>query len=180
MLLRMWLYIYSSERHLPHTSTFSKNRITHVLLFRFHIWTPKFCTRRRSFHSQSHEGRFSINVFVSSVDVSTRCGPLSNVDFIYFVWQNFERISSKHYAITLIPSGIASLSTPPRLICLKYYRAASDWWKDAVNCDTCVEEYQTTMRTHCGCRVPEICFCTICLRQPLHRLVQRYTYITNW
>jgi len=35
------------------------------------------------------------------------------------------------------------------------------------------------MRTHSGCRLTETCCCTICLRQPLHCLVQRYTYITN-
>ena len=52
-----------------------------------------------------------MNVFVFGVDVATRCGPLSNLDFIYFVWQNFERISSKQYAITLI-SEIKSLSLP--------------------------------------------------------------------
>jgi hypothetical protein len=96
---------------------------------------------------------FSMKVFVFGVDVYKNCGPLSNVDFIYFVWQNFERISSKQYAITLIPSDINSLSTPPRLLdltslstprllCLKYYRAASDGWKDASNCDICVEQYQ--------------------------------------
>ena len=44
-----------------------------------------------------------MNVFVFGVDDSTRCGPLSNVDFVYFVWQNFERTTSKQYAITLIP-----------------------------------------------------------------------------
>jgi len=106
-----------------------------------------------------------MNVFIFGVDVSTRCGPLSNVDF-YFVWQNFECISSKQYAITLIPSDIESLSTPPRLMCLKYYRVASDGWKYAANCDTCIEQYQTTVRTQRGCSLPELCFCTICLRQP--------------
>ena len=89
---------------------------------------------------------FSLNVFVFGVDVSTRCGPLSNVDFMYFVWQNFERISSMQYAITLIPIDINSLSIPPRL-CLKYYRAVSDEWKDASNCDICVEQYQACVRT---------------------------------
>jgi len=107
-----------------------------------------------------------LNVFVFGVDVSTRCGRLSNVEFIYFVWQNFERISSKQYAITLIPSDINSLSAPPRLLCLKYYRAASDGWKDASNCDICVEQYQACVRTQCGCSLPETCFCKICLRQP--------------
>ena len=74
-----------------------------------------------------------MKIFVFGMDVSTRCGLVLNVDFTFFVWQNFERISSKQYAITLIiPSDINSLSTPPRLLdinslsttprllCLKY------------------------------------------------------------
>jgi hypothetical protein len=107
-----------------------------------------------------------MNVFVFGVDVSTRCGPLSNVVLIYFVWQNFERISSKQYATALIPSDIESRSPPPKLMCLKYYRADSDGWKDAANCDTCVEQYQTTVGTQCDSSLPELYFCTICLRQP--------------
>ena len=57
-----------------------------------------------------------MKIFVFGIDVSTPCGPLSNVDFTYFVWKNFERISSKQYAITLIPSNLDSFSTPPNLI----------------------------------------------------------------
>ena len=120
---------------------------------------------------------FSMKVFVFSIDVSTPCGPLSNVDFTYFVWQNFERIYSKQYAITLIPSDIDSFSSPPslidptslstpRMLCLKYYRAASDGWKNASNCDDCVEQYQACVSTHCGCNLSDTCFCRICLRQP--------------
>jgi len=134
---------------------------------------------------------FSMKVFVFGIDVSTRCGPLSNVDFTHFVWQNFERISSKQYAITLIPSDIVSFSTPsslieltslstPRLLSLKYYRATSDGWKDASNCYICVELYQACVSTQCGCILPETCFCKICLRQPLHSLVRRYTYTPKW
>ena len=89
-------------------------------------------------------------ILVFGADVSTRCGRRSNVDFIYFFWQNFECISSKLYAIIPIPSDITSLSTLPRILCLKYYRAASDGWKDAANCDTCVE------------------------------MIRRYTFIPNW
>ena len=43
---------------------------------------------------------------------------------------------------------------------------SSQRWKDAANCDTCVEQYETTVRTQCGCSLPELCFCTICLCQP--------------
>jgi hypothetical protein len=59
---------------------------------------------------------FSMKFFVFGIDVSTRCGPLSNVDFTYFVLEIFESISSKQYAITLIPSDLDSFSTPPILI----------------------------------------------------------------
>ena len=92
-------------------------------------------------------------------------------------YKNLSRNSSLNRHCTHAPSDIASLSTPPMLICLKYFRAASDRWKDAANCDTFVEHYQTTMRTHSGCRLPEPCCCTISLRQLLHCLVQRYIYI---
>jgi hypothetical protein len=98
--------------------------------------------------------------FVFGIDGYKNCGTLSNVDFKYFVWQNSERSSSKQYAITLIPSDIISLSTPPMLLCLKYYRAASDGWKDAVNYDICDEQYQACVRTQRGCSQPETCFCT--------------------
>ena len=118
-----------------------------------------------------------MKIFVFGIDVSTPCGPLSNVDFTYLVLQNFERISSKQYAITLIPSNLDSFLTPPSLIdstslstprflCLKYYRAASDGWRDAGNCDVCVEQYQACVSTHCGCNLSDTCFCRICLRQP--------------
>ena len=138
-----------------------------------------------------------MKVFVFGIDVSTRCGPLSNVDFTYFVWQNFESISSKQYAITLIPSDIYSFSTPslidltslstPRMLCLKYQRAASDGWKDASNCDICVEQYQACVITQCGCNLSEACFCSICLRQPpslfgsgLHVYTKMVHILTNF
>jgi len=104
--------------------------------------------------------------FVFGVVVSSHCWPLSNVDFVHFVWQNFERISSKQYVITLIPFNITFTSVPPRLLCFKYYRVARGRWMDAANCDTCVEQYQVTVRRQAGCRLPETCHCTICLQQP--------------
>jgi len=101
---------------------------------------------------------------VFGVDVYKHCGHHSNAD--YFVWQKFERISSKQYAINFIPSDIEPISTPPRLMRLKYYRAASDGWKNAANCDTCVEQYQTTVCTQWACRLPEQCLFRIFLQPP--------------
>ena len=117
--------------------------------------------------------------FFFGVDVSAICGPLSNVDFAYFIWDNFERISVKQYVITLVPSDLDSYSTPlpllnpasltsPILLCLKHRRAASEGWRDGAICDTCVESYQSIVGSKCGCTRLEDCCCRICLRQPLH------------
>ena len=120
---------------------------------------------------------FSMRFFVFGVDVSARCGPLSNVDFAYFVWDNFEGMSAKQYALTLLPSDLDSYSptptminaatlTSPILVCLKHYRAASEGWRDGANCDTCVESYQSIVRSRCDCTHSADCSCRICLRQP--------------
>ena len=92
--------------------TFSKNRIIYVSLCWFPVSTTKFSTRGDLYIYRIRKDNFSMKVFVFGIDVSTRCGPLSKVDFIYFVWQYFESISSEQYAITLIPSNINSLSIP--------------------------------------------------------------------
>jgi hypothetical protein len=115
--------------------------------------------------------------FVFGVDVSARCGPLSNVDFAYFIWDNFDRMSAKQYALTLLPSDLDSYSstppminpaalTSPILLCLKHYRAASEGWRDGANCDTCVESYQSIVRSRCGCTNSKDCSFRICLRHP--------------
>ena len=90
---------------------------------------------------------------------------------------NFERMSAKQYALTLLPSDLDSYShTPPIinvaaltshiLLCLKHYRAASEGWRNGANCDTCVESYQSIVRSRCDCTHSADCSCRICLRQP--------------
>ena len=121
---------------------------------------------------------FSMKFIIFGVEVSARCGPLSTVDFAYFIWDNFERISAKHYAITLLPSDLDSYSNPPPMInrtsliyhillCLKHRRAASEGWRDGTNCDTCVGSFQSNVGSKCGYTRLEDCSCGICLRQPL-------------
>jgi hypothetical protein len=96
---------------------------------------------------------FCMLFFVFGVDVSSRCGPLCSVDFVHFVWRHFERTSDKQYVITLIPFDVTT--APPRLLCVKHHRAASDGWKDAANCGMCVTEYRLSTRTQSGCRLPD-------------------------
>jgi hypothetical protein len=86
------------------------------------------------------------------------------MDFVHFMWQNFEHLSVKKYAITLL---LPDDTPEPRLLCLSYYRAASDGWRDNGNCEVCVLEYQQTIRLYSGCRQPNDCSCHIFRRQPL-------------
>jgi hypothetical protein len=54
--------------------------------------------------------------FVFGIDVSARCGPLANVNLVYFIWNNYERMGTKQYAITLVPSDLDTFSTPPPMV----------------------------------------------------------------
>jgi hypothetical protein len=83
---------------------------------------------------------------------------------IHFVWNNFEFISHKRFALTLIPSGFTEGN--PILLGLKYYRALSDGWKDGSNCTACMEDYRRSVRGDGGCLLRNTCRCNVCLRQP--------------
>jgi len=53
----------------------------------------------------------------------------------------------------------------PELLCLKYYRAKSDGWRDNIHCSLCVTRYQNRLRNMTRCLRPNDCSCTICRRQ---------------
>ena len=66
---------------------------------------------------------FNMMIGISGIDTTKHCGPISNMDFVYFVWDFFFRFSYKKYAMALAPRGTSKL---PKLMCLKYYRAESE------------------------------------------------------
>ena len=107
---------------------------------------------------------FSMLFLIIGINTSQFCNPLSNVDFVHFMWDNYRRFNFKKYAITLLPSTTPSL---PQMLCLQYYRAKSDGWKDYGNCDDCVQENIRNLLSLSHCRQPDICCsCNICKRQP--------------
>ena len=118
-------------------------------------------------------GYFCMLIFFLGVDTSCGCDYCSSMDFVHLIWENLERFSIKKYAITLLPSKDAP--TPPRLpytsptntrlLCLKYYRAGSDGWRDS-RCDKCVTDYQLSLQPLSSCRQPYPCNCIICRQQP--------------
>jgi len=50
-----------------------------------------------------------VRVHVSIVGINTtkHCGPLSNIDLVHFVWENFYHYSYQKYALALSPQGSA-------------------------------------------------------------------------
>jgi hypothetical protein len=78
---------------------------------------------------------FSMTFLIVGIDVTTFCNPLSNVDFVHFFWGNYHRFNFKKYAITILPSPPSI--DKPQMLCLQYYRAKSDGWKNSGICDDC-------------------------------------------
>jgi hypothetical protein len=68
------------------------------------------------------------------------------------------------HAITMIPC--TSDATPPRMLCLQYYRSGSDGCRHIGQCDDCVTEKQLALLPLNTCHRQESCACTICERQP--------------
>ena len=98
------------------------------------------------------------------IDTDKLCGPLSNIDLVYFVWDNFFRFCYKRYALALTPQGERSLL--PHLAFVKYYRVESDGWKDSGNCDDCRDRHQELLLPFHACDLTPMCACKICSRQP--------------
>ena len=79
-------------------------------------------------------GYFGILMNFYGIDADSRCEYRSNVDFVHFVWEHFERFPIRTFAITVLP--LDNAPTPLRLedtrfLYLKHYRAFSDGrWKD--------------------------------------------------
>jgi hypothetical protein len=57
--------------------------------------------------------------FVSyMIDNTTNCDTSSNLDFVRFIWQNYERFNFVKYSLIIFRRDFPSL---PELLCLKYY-----------------------------------------------------------
>jgi hypothetical protein len=96
---------------------------------------------------------------------SLNCGPNSNIDFIHFIWQTFERFNFRKCAIALIPSE--NNCELPIMCCLRDYRANSEGWRDFGNCSECVLQYRDYIRPFSNCRaLAAPCSSNICNRQP--------------
>jgi len=105
------------------------------------------------------------------VDAVTPCNYRSNVDFVHFVWEHFERFPLKKFSITILPRENAPVPfrlEDTRLLYLKHYRALSDgWWKDRENCVQCVLDIHISLLALSACQLRrDDCPCIVCKRQP--------------
>ena len=103
------------------------------------------------------------------VDTKRECGARSSLHLVQFCWDNAEQFNSIKYAVVILPKFFYKLPFGyclRKLICIRYYRAVSDGWRDEAYCPTCTLEYRAIMKPLLGCRLPDTCRCNICLRQP--------------
>jgi len=108
-------------------------------------------------------GDFRMSFVFYGIDTTDNCDPSSNLDFVQFIWQNYERFNFAKYSLTLVRRDYPSL---PELLCLKYYRAESDGWRDTIYCGSCVTRLQNRLRPMTRCLRPDDCSCIICRRHP--------------
>jgi len=106
---------------------------------------------------------FKMTFVIYGIDTDTNCDPSSNLDFVQFIWLHSERFNFAKYCLTLVRCDYPAL---PELLCLKYYRAESDGWRDLVHCGSCVARFQNRLRPVTGCRGPDNCNGTNCRREP--------------
>jgi len=59
---------------------------------------------------------FVMLMFFYGIDTDSRCNYRSNVDFVHFIWDHFERFSVRKFAITILPSDSAPI--PPGYLTL--------------------------------------------------------------
>ena len=116
-------------------------------------------------------GNFKIIMNIFCVDADSRCDYRSNVDFVHFVWEHYERYPIKKFAITILLRDNAPIPLRlegTRLLFLKHYRALSEgWWKDRDNCVECVANFHISLTIVSACQQPaDDCLCIVCRRQP--------------
>jgi len=61
------------------------------------------------FHDLVSCENITLPISILGIDTDTLCGPLSNIDLVYFAWDNFIGFRYKRYAMALAPQCARSL-----------------------------------------------------------------------
>jgi len=108
---------------------------------------------------------FCMPLLVVGIDVTRYSQPICNVDFVDFVWTKYRRFNLKKHAILTLPNYRAPI---PQMLCLQYYRARIDGWRDigiGIGIE-CVEENELAILPLTDCSLQDNCQCNFCVRQP--------------
>jgi len=87
-------------------------------------------------------GDFRMPFAFYAIDTTDNSDTSSNLDFVQFIWINYERFNFAKYCLTFVRRDYFSLTE----LCLKYYRAESDGWRDSIHCGSCVTRFQNRLR----------------------------------
>jgi hypothetical protein len=114
------------------------------------------------FYDVNERGNPAIHLRLVFFGVTTTqgCGPESSLDLVQFCWDYAESFKSIKYSLVVLPKFCYRRPFGyclPRLICLRYYRALSDGWRDELDCRPCISEYQSLLLPFVGCQHPATC-----------------------
>ena len=121
-------------------------------------------------------GYFNAIMCFVGVDADSSCNYRSNVDFVHFVWDNFERFPNRKFTITILSSNnvpaplnlSSALASSTKLVYVKYYRALSNGLcLDKRNCNRFMDKIQQSLQILSTCKQSVgDCICIACKRQP--------------
>ena len=104
-------------------------------------------------------GDVALTIEVIPVDTMKKCGAISNLDFVKLIWDHNTFCFLK-YAMCMMPT------TSPYVVFLRHYRAESDGWLNRARCDDCLAIPKQLLAERVGCKVPNNCTCSVCIKQP--------------
>ena len=55
------------------------------------------------FYYNISRGSFDMTIAIVRIDTTGNCNPTSNLDFVHFIWSNYERFTFAEYCLTFIP-----------------------------------------------------------------------------
>ena len=138
--------------------------INGIMVQNFTVVSFVFSHREAYYFSITYND-ISLDFKIITLDTLKNCGPLSNLNFVEFLWDASSKEKCTSFAITAVPFPNEII----RVTCFKYYRAASDGLTMRALCYTCTEFHtHHTRKTYSPhtCKLSKDCACNLCLRQP--------------
>jgi hypothetical protein len=102
----------------------------------------------------------ALAVRITCADCVNRCGPRSNLNFVHLLRRTFAFYAANH-AMVIVPSHASG----DKLLYVHHYRPEIGGGESR-GCGWCLWDSDPRECYDFGCRGPEACNCTLCLKQP--------------